>query len=130
MITASLAFPDLAACKGLELLDQLTVLAREIKSKMQTMCAERSISHAPIEVHQGDILDFDWYDADIIYLSALCFPAELIAKIADLLPRAKRGTRVISLKQFPSRPSYLELFACIRVKMSWGVQPVFYYRVV
>ena len=71
----------------------------------------------------------DWFDADIIYLSALLFPDELLTEIADLFPRLKKGTRIICLKLIVERP-FLELYATIRVKMTWGIQLVFYYRTV
>ena len=85
--------------------------------------------NAPVEIHQGDMLQFDWYDADIIYLSAVCFSDALVSGVTDLFLRVKKGTRVISLKQLPGRP-HLDLFATIKVKMTWGLQLVFYYRVV
>lgn len=75
------------------------------------------------------MLVHDWSDADIIYLSAVCFSDELVAGVADLFTRVKKGTRVISLKEIPARP-FLELYAAIKVKMSWGLQLVFYYRVI
>ena len=75
------------------------------------------------------MLKFDWSDADIIYLSAVCFSDELVAGVADLFTKVKKGTRVISLKEIPARP-FLELYATIKVKMTWGVQLVFYYRVI
>jgi len=66
------------------------------------------------------MLVHDWSDADIIYLSAVCFSDELVAGVADLLTRVKKGTRVVSLKEIPDRP-FLELYAAIKVKMTWGL---------
>lgn len=74
------------------------------------------------------MLIHDWTDADIIYLSAVCFSDALVSGVADLFESCKKGTRVISLKEIPARP-FLELFAAIKVKMTWGLQLVFYYRV-
>ena len=87
------------------------------------------MAHAPIEVYQGDMLAHDWFDADIIYLSALCFGKELIERIAELFGRLKRGTRIISLKELPERP-YLNLYAAIKIRMSWGLQLAFFYKIV
>ena len=75
------------------------------------------------------MLQFDWYEADIIYLSAVCFSEQLVNGVTDLFERTKKGTRIISLKEIPERP-FLELFATIKVKMTWGIQLVFYYRVI
>ncbi len=66
------------------------------------------------------MLVHDWTDADIIYLSAVCFSDELVAGVADLFTRVKKGTRVISLKVIPER-DFLELYATIKVKMTWGI---------
>lgn len=73
LISAGLAFPELKACKGVELLDQLVVLGTQIATQLGTICSEKELSCAPVEVVQGDILSHDWYDADLIYLSAVCF---------------------------------------------------------
>ena len=80
-------------------------------------------------VYKGDMLQFDWSDADIIYLSAVCFSDALVAAMADLFETIKKGSRVISLKEIPQRP-FLTLYATIKVKMSWGIQLVFYYKVI
>ena len=74
------------------------------------------------------MLKHDWSDADIIYLSVFCLPDALVSDVADLFESCKMGTRVISLKEIPVR-SFLELFATIKVKMTWGLKSVFYYRV-
>ena len=129
MITASLAFPELKACKGLELLEQLSNLAKNIATKLTTECQRRQLAHSPVEIYQGDMLVHDWTEADIIYLSAVCFSDALVAGVADLCDRLKKGTRIVSLKEIPSRP-FLELYAAIKVKMTWGVQLVFYYKTV
>ena len=78
---------------------------------------------------QGDILSWDWFDADLIYLSAVCFSEELVEKVADLLIRAKKGCRVISLRELPAR-DYLQEYATFEAKMSWGLGRVHYIRVV
>ena len=87
------------------------------------------MSHSPVEIYTGDMLVHDWSDADIIYLSAVCFSDELVAGVTDLFTRVKKGSRVISLKAIPDRP-FLELYATIKVKMTWGIQLVFYYRTI
>ena len=75
------------------------------------------------------MLKFDWFDADIIYLSAVCFSDQLVAGVTDLFTRVKKGTRVISLKELPQR-DFITLFASVKVKMTWGLQLVFYYKVI
>lgn len=106
LVTAALAFPQLKACKGVELLEQLAWLGAQIATRLATMCSEKQLSCAPVDVVKGDILSHDWYDADLIYLSAVCFSEELVIKVTDLLiTRVKPGTRIISLREMPVRPN-------------------------
>lgn len=56
LITASLAFPSLKACKGLELLEKLSLLAKQIASKLHAECDRRELTYSPVEIHQGDML--------------------------------------------------------------------------
>ena len=56
LITASLAFPQLKACKGLELLEQLANLAKSIASKLHEECDSRELTYSPVTVYQGDML--------------------------------------------------------------------------
>jgi len=129
LISASLAFPELKACKGLELLGQLASLGSHLATRLHDSCTQREVSFSPMEVWEGDILNYDWFDADLIYLSAVCFSEELCIKVADLLTRVKKGTRILSLRPIPER-DYLEMFSTIEAKMSWGQGRIYYYRVV
>ena len=83
------------------------------------MCEESEIQCAPIEIVEGDILTYDWFEADIVFIAAVCFPDFLTTGIADLCEKLKKGTRVISLKELPKKP-YLQEYSSIKVKMSWG----------
>jgi hypothetical protein len=37
----------------------------------------------PVEIIHGDILKTDWSEADILYISSVCFPDDLYEAIAD-----------------------------------------------
>jgi len=37
-----------------------------------------------IEVREGNLLEFDWSDGDLIYLSSLCFPGNINIIISSL----------------------------------------------
>ena len=43
LITASLAYPELKVCKGIELLDNLVILGRQIADNQKKLCQERNI---------------------------------------------------------------------------------------
>ena len=50
LITASLAFPELKVCRGIELLENLVILAKEIATKQKTICEEKQVTYSPVEV--------------------------------------------------------------------------------
>ena len=50
LISASLAYPELKVCRGIELLDKLTSLAESIALNSQTLCNEQGKQFAPIEI--------------------------------------------------------------------------------
>ena len=59
-------------------------------------------------------------DADIIYLSAVLYSADLLATTAERLVNLKKGTRIICLKPLPEKP-YIEEYAVIKAKQGWGL---------
>ena len=67
----------------------------------------------------GNILEYDWYEADIVYIAAVCYPESLLEGIAERCCNLKKGTRVLSLKELPSKP-YLNEYANVSTKMGWG----------
>ena len=85
LITASLAFPELKVCRGIELLENLVTLASQIATKQKTICEEKQVPHSPVEIIQGDIREVDWLDADIIYLSAVLYSDDLLASTSERL---------------------------------------------
>jgi len=87
---------------------------------LASKCLEQNLAHAPIEIVNGDMLEIDWFDADIIYFSSVCFPDSLVDGCCDLMTKLKPGTRIISLKPLPDR-AYLELYATLKVRMTWGL---------
>ena len=104
-------------------------MAKEIATNTQAECERKGMQLSPIEVIEGDILKHDWSDGDIVFIAAVCFPDSLIAGIADQCEKLKKGTRVISLKELPQKP-YLEEYANLSVRHSWGGQRTHYYLVV
>lgn len=129
VFTAALAYPGLKVARGLELLEGLVTLAEEIKTDLLSECGQQNVSVAPIEIIQGDMLTHDWSDADVIYLSAVCFSQELMVGVTNLLHKLKKGSRLISLKEMPENDICVH-YANIKVKMSWGTQPVYFYKLI
>ena len=63
------------------------------------------------------------HEADLVYVSSVCFPDELNDAIGVQCKELKPGARVLSLKMFEVDVSeYLEITQSIKVCMTWGVQ--------
>ena len=83
LLAASLAYPNLKVCKGIELLKGLSDIAEEVASNVASQCEEQGLKYAPIEVTQGDILDADWSEGSIIFCCSACFPVDLLQETFD-----------------------------------------------
>ena len=82
------------------------------------------------EVVQGDMLESDWYkEADLVYVSSVCFPKELQIGIREQCRQLKKGARIMVLKMFDGDVrDFLQVTACIKVQMTWGPQKVVVYE--
>jgi len=55
------------------------------------------------EVHQGDMLELDWSDADLVLANSTCFDEGLLIKIAQKCQSLKKGSWMFTLtKRLPS----------------------------
>lgn len=123
---ASMNFPMLGRCCGVELLDGLHNLA---KSNAKSLLSHTSTypDLVPIEIYQGDMLELEWWSqADIVYASSVCFPDSLVDGIVDKCALLKPGSRVITLKKFRV-VDYLRLDYALQLKMTWGKCQVIIY---
>lgn len=75
---ASLNFPFLKACKGIEYLKNLSEWATDMAKELQSKCKAIGRPFSPIEVVNGDMLEVDWFDADIILFNSVCYPDSLV----------------------------------------------------
>ena len=127
---AAFAFPFLKVCKGVELLDNLYQLAENAIKSVHTnvdiyneKCQlDSKIFIPPIELIHGDILQTPWApEADIVYISSVCFPEILIQKIGEQTKSLKRGARLITLQAFEEGSvPHLEMKYSLVIRMSWG----------
>jgi len=82
------------------------------------------------------MLELDWWStADIVYASSICFPDELVEGIAQKCSFMKKGSRIITLKEFAKNeagdlPPYLRLDYNLKVKMTWGRCQIMLYTIV
>lgn len=121
LLAAALLYPELAAVKGVELLEGLYIACCEAVGRLQADIK------AAISVIRGDILTVDWSDADLVYISSLCFPETLLTEIAVRMENLKPGARILTLKAFLPSSSFLLLHTA-KAKMTWGSASVYLYH--
>lgn len=113
LISAALLHPQFSSINGVEYLPGLFTLSQQVISKAS------ALGVCPITLFQGDMLEVDWSNADLIFTSSICFPQELIEGILEKAKRLKRGTKVITLRSFPPNDVFTQKCA-LKVKMTWG----------
>jgi len=80
---ASLVYPKLARCVGVELLVDLAVLGQQVTRKMIGTAEYLGVSCASIQVFEGNMFEHDWSSADIIFAASVCFSNEMMETFAD-----------------------------------------------
>lgn len=82
------------------------------------------------KVEKGDLLKYDWSDADFVLANSTCFEQSFMVQIASEASKMKVGAWMITLtKKLPSAdPNYIkeeekrewECLSSIKLEMSWG----------
>ncbi|CAI2363701.1 unnamed protein product [Moneuplotes crassus] len=126
MIIAAIGFPQLKAVKGVEFVDGLYELGKQNIEELHKEVDEiGDLDYCKnIEIQHGDLLQTDWSEADILYISSVCFNEEMLKKINEMSNDCKVGTRMITLKKLPKNPNWKDLHT-FKAKMSWGPTEVF-----
>lgn len=142
VVAAALSEVQFLRITGIELLPALTSCARKAvaglremidkigDSKSVTSHFEARIAgafgsscnlHLPlIDIKEGDILEIDWSDADLVYISSICFPENVLQRIFERATSLKVGSTLITLKLIPGFEKYFELKTEKWFKMTWG----------
>ena len=76
---------------------------------------------------QGDLLQVDFKDADIVFAANVTWDENLMSGMVEKLKEIKDGSRFISLKKLQEIPPFLEISKTVMTKMSWGAHRIFYY---
>jgi hypothetical protein len=103
-MAASIFFPDIKVSKGVELIDELYNLAIDCQKIGTQAIDEAGLTQAPLEYFLGDMFKIDWSDADVIYISNLCFPEELTVQVSHQAEKCAVGTRIICLRPLADLP--------------------------
>ncbi len=128
VLWTSLLYPSLK-CFGIEFLTGLYQLSLAKKQELLDSPEIQSSQEKPkIEFINTDILQFDFSNADIIFINATCFTPALWNGILAKFRNLKRGTRIIVSSKNLVELSYLTLINYGFYQMSWGLNPVYIYK--
>lgn len=138
LVGAALLYP-FNKCIGIEYLENLHILAKEIKS-VYDMKFESLLKNYPeyfenykkipdFDVINGDFLSYDWSDASFVFANSTCFTAELMQALAKKAEDLKPGTFFVTFtKKLPGLSSNWDLRAGFRRLMSWGIATIYIHR--
>lgn len=123
MATAKIMFPEVDV-RGVELLGPMRDLSSELFATLVDTLSLDLRAH----FNQGDIYEYDFSDASIVFINATGYFDEAYIKLVRSLERLKPGTRIlISSKELPE-PDFIFETRWPAVEMSWGHCQVRYYR--
>ena len=135
LVAAALSDVRFLRCVGVELLPTVCACAREavelLKSSLtdKALCMRMQITLPMLEVREGDITACDWSEADLVYLSSVCFPDAVMQSLLHRGRELKAGARILTLRMLPE--GYQQVFALepsVWARMSWGKMEVFVLR--
>ena len=129
---------------GIEILESLQTVSLGLKgvydnyvasvdpAQYEAMFGWPHAKAARFDVVQGDILEIDWHDADMIFCNSTCFGASLMQSIYEKTLKCKKGTWFVTMSKrlphaekihqdAPSNPDlHWEFILAIKLQMSWG----------
>jgi hypothetical protein len=77
---------------------------------------------------QGDITTVDWWtQGDIVFAHCTCFDDTLMAKVAKLADKLRKGSIFITVSH-PLRSPLFELVETLALPMSWGHSTVYLHK--
>jgi len=125
MIAAALGYNNFSKICGVELLEGLFKTSQKMIESYKEIAISKKfeISKEKLDnlfyLVQADMTKIDWSNADLIYAASICFPDELIKALIEKGKMLKKGTRIITLKQWID-PAHYKVVYNLRVKMTWG----------
>jgi SAM-dependent methyltransferase len=108
---------------GIEYIPDLVEIAKKAVEKLENLLKIKT----SIEFLQGDIRDFDFSDADIIFSHATCFSDELMKDLHKKIQNLKKGAKfIIVTKEINDK--IWELKGTYEFSFSWGTGTVRIYE--
>lgn len=135
-VIASALLCNFTKCFGIEFLKSLDDFAKGFEAElyeskeyvvkeMKRITGNSEWKLPEISLVNGDFLEVDWDEADIIFVNSTCFENSLMNCIAVKASLCKKGTIMITLTKEVPDPDNWTLRDQFRRKMSWGEATVF-----
>jgi hypothetical protein len=148
VLTAALSGIRFVKCVGVEVLPALVSAAAEVTSclqitsspssgesearsrrgaapDMRQRLAQMKLSLPLLEIRHANLLDSDWSDGDLVFLSSLCFSDRLLQAAVDQGARLKMGARLLTTRLPERFEMHFALEKTFSAKMPWGRATVF-----
>jgi SAM-dependent methyltransferase len=125
---------DFDTVGGVEMVADLLNVTEEVTAQWAAM----SEPGGPLEKSktrfnfvQGDATifsDLDWSVADMVFIHATCFSDEFIQEIAELVPKLREGSLLVSIsRMFAPRPLF-RLIADYDTDLDWGEATIYVHQ--
>lgn len=124
VFTAGLLYDNIEAI-GIEYLQPLYDLCLEQLNKYKQITKNKR----PDNIHfvHADLVNYDFSDADIVFLNATCFNKDSWKAILTTLDKLKKGARVIITTKTLSSKKFEQIHAGTYL-MSWGQNSIYIYK--
>jgi predicted RNA methylase len=117
VIAAKLCFPQLIV-KAIELIPELHQLSMS-RWNMLVEKQPKKYTRADINFICADFLNYDFSDADIIFINATSFSNESMTELMKKFEQLKKGTKILIISKTLPHSSFKECYAGSEL-MSWG----------
>jgi len=110
-------------CQGIEIVKGLHEQACAALERFKT---DKPALAKTVSFTLGDILEYDWSDADLVLMCATCFTEKMITKLAEKANKLAVGAIVVSVTY--ALPSVSKMFEVVwkgSLRMSWGDSTIF-----
>lgn len=136
-VFCSALFFNLSKSKGIELLLPLYKKANFFIKKAENFYNENLNDEEKkylkqintIEFINDNFLNYDFLDADIIYVAATCLNSETWENLITKMTKLKPGSRIIVATKSIHHPNFHIIYQSVEL-MSWGVCPIKIYKIV
>lgn len=133
-VVAAAMCGQFTVCRGIEILNTLYSISEQVKQKYNRDMPDiiRNNKHlftkfVDIELSRGNMFDFNWSDASIVFANSTCFGTDMMRRIGSAPLNV--GTIGISFTEIYLGDGWI-ILESIRKTMSWGQATVYIQRYV